>query len=361
MDEQPSKVRRALGAMRDDAWTDLQHRRVAKRLDEALSPRATRAPRRWLFPLAAALAFGILALVMRPRQARVVLSEGSALGNDGEATSAALSDGSKVDVARGGHVHVVADRPDETRIEVFSGKAEFEVSKRPNRPFVTQVRGVEVRVIGTRFSTEVDLSHPPGLVRVTVQRGVVEVRRASGDPASRLRAGELLEVPIAPVASAGTSSVLPPPGDSSSSSAPAPHPVAPSAVALAAPAALDASKLFESAKAARAAGDVEGAVRSYSMLLSQFPGDERAGVAALELGRLRMDVQRAYRPAADAFRRAIASAPNEGVREDALARLVEVLDAMHERDACSKERDRYLERYPRGVHVSRVERACAPL
>jgi len=47
MHEQPNKVRRALGAMRDEVWSDLQHRRVAKRLDEALSPPAARSRRRW--------------------------------------------------------------------------------------------------------------------------------------------------------------------------------------------------------------------------------------------------------------------------------------------------------------------------
>jgi FecR-like protein len=349
MHEQPNKVRRALGAMRDEVWSDLQHRRVAKRLDEALSAPAARSRRPWVMAFAAALCVVTLALVMRPGHARVVLAEGSALGNDGEATSADLSDGSKVDVTRGGHVHVVADRPDETRIEVFSGKAEFDVSKRPNRPFVTQVHGVEVRVIGTRFSTEVDLSHPPGLVRVTVHRGVVEVRRSSGDSPSRLVAGDMLEVPLSPAALPGAPSASP------SAAAIPPSTIAPSPVA---PAPLDASKLFEAAKAARAAGDVEGAVRSYSLLLKQFPGDERAGVAALELGRLRMDVQRAYRPAAEAFRRAIAAAPNEGVREDALARLVEALDALHDREGCSMQRDRYLQRYPKGVHVSRIEHAC---
>jgi TolA-binding protein len=116
--------------------------------------------------------------------------------------------------------------------------------------------------------------------------------------------------------------------------------------------------LFEAARAARGSGDVEGAVRSYAALLKQYPTDERAGVAALELGRLRMDSQHAYGPAADAFRRAIAAAPNEGVREDAMARLVEALDTMRDRDTCSKERQRYLARYPKGVHAAVVAGRC---
>jgi len=197
-------------------------------------------------------------------------------------------------------------------------------------------------------------------VRVLVHRGVVEVRRPGG-PASRLRAGDRLEVPLGPApsplpaaspspATVGVESTSAPAASSAPSSAAAP--VAPS------PPPLDASKLFEAAKAARASGDVEGAARLYSALLKQFPNDERVGVAALELGRLRMDAQHAYEPAAEAFRRAIARAPNEGVREDALARLVEVLDAMHDRESCLAERGRYLQRYPKGVHFSRIEREC---
>ncbi len=212
-------------------------------------------------------------------------------------------------------------------------------------------------MIGTHFSTELDLSRPPGVVHVRVDRGVVEVLRRSGETVSRLSAGDALDVALEPVAPslamAAASSAAPAP---SSSTAPAGS--SPSAQIVPAPAHVDASKLFDAAKAARAAGDVDGAARSYAALLKQFPGDERAGVAALELGRLRMDAQHAYRPAAEAFRRAIAAAPNEGVREDALARLVDALDAMHETDSCRKERSHYLQQYPRGLYVSRVERAC---
>jgi transmembrane sensor len=357
MDEQPRKVERALGAMREDVWGDLQHRRVAKRLDEALARPPGRAARRWFWGMAAAALSVLLAVfATRLRKGRTIVAEGAAIGSDVAATSAALSDGSEVDVGRGGQVQIVADGPDETRIELVAGRAEFEVAKRPNRPFVTTIRGVEVRVIGTHFSTELDLSHPPGVVRVTVHRGVVEVRRHPGEAASRLGADDRLDVPLDAVPSSAPAPVE----NNSAPSAPGSSSASSSATApiMSAPAPLDASKLFEAAKAARAAGDIEGAARFYASLLKQFPGDERVGVAALELGRLRMDAQHAYRPAAEAFRRAIAKAPNEGVREDALARLVEVVDLLHDHDSCLAERGNYLQRYPKGVHVSRVERAC---
>ena len=73
---------------------------------------------------------------------------------------------------------------------------------------------------------------------------------------------------------------------------------------------------------------------------------------------LRMDTLRAYGPAAEAFRRAIAAAPNEGIREDALARLIETLDAMGDRATCAEEQRRYQSRYPRGVHAAAVRSRC---
>jgi ferric-dicitrate binding protein FerR (iron transport regulator) len=356
MAELSKKVQRALGAMPEDGWSDLQHRRVAKKIDEALDePR--RSSRPWAFG-GLALAASVL-LVAGATQlgkksapaasvaeatpttqvtAPIPASPGSDLGDESNETNAVLSDGSAIEVNRGGRLHVVNDRADETRLELVAGRAEFEVQKRPERPFITSVRGVEVRVVGTHFSTELDTSRTPSVVRVLVQRGIVEVRNANGGSVTRLTAGESLEVPVAAPAAVGT--VEP------TRAAPAPPPLA-------------ASQLFEAARTARGAGDVEGAARSYAALLKQYPNDERAGIAALELGRLRMDSQHAYGPAADAFRRAIAAAPNEGVREDAMARLVEALDALRDRDGCSKERQKYLARYPKGVHAAAVEGHCA--
>jgi TolA-binding protein len=117
--------------------------------------------------------------------------------------------------------------------------------------------------------------------------------------------------------------------------------------------------LFELAHDARAAGHVQPAINAYLALLKQFPSDPRVGVAALELGRLRMDSQHAYGPAADAFRRAFAAARNDGLREDALARLVEALSALRDQAACSAEQQRYLSRYPNGVHAAPVRACCS--
>src|SRR5258706_3922345 len=121
MDEQSTMVSRALAAMRGDVWTEQQHRRVGDRVAQAVWPAVRRAARR--VSLAFAVALGGLCVVVATRAVRkpLVITEGAMVGNDGESTSAALSDGSKVEVERGGQVRVVKDRLDETRVEVLAG------------------------------------------------------------------------------------------------------------------------------------------------------------------------------------------------------------------------------------------------
>jgi TolA-binding protein len=269
----------------------------------------------------------------------------------------ALLDGSTVDVAPGGRMQVATDTAQGTRIEVLAGRAEFEVKKRLGRPFVASIHGVQVRVIGTHFSAELDTRRPPGVVRIAVSLGVVEVVSPEGQRIARVAAGESLEVPLAPAAPTLAADERPASpvvsADAPSSNAEGPVASAPRAAPL------DAATLFELAHDARTLGRVPAAINAYQSLLKQFPTDPRVGVAALELGRLQMDSQHAYAPAADAFRRALAAARNEGLREDALARLVEALSAMRDQVACSAERQRYQSRYPNGVHAASV-RACCP-
>jgi TolA-binding protein len=358
-----SKVERALGAMRDDVWSELMHRRGAKRLDEALEPheKPSRA-RFWWAAAGAAVAAGLVLLfVLRSMSLPVASRTDGALGSALEPARATLSDGSVVDIDRGGSIRVLRDEPERTRVEVLAGRAEFEVQKRPGRLFVAAVRGVEVRVIGTHFSTELDVSRPPGVVRVRVQRGVVEVAAPDGGRVARLNAGDFLEVSLTratatreaaePSELPGLASATPPVASAIRGEAqPAPLSSAP---------VVDASKLFETASAARRAGNALAAANAYAALLKQFPNDERTGVAALELGRLRMDSLRDYPAAAAAFRRAFAAAPSEGIREDALARLVEVLDRMRDQASCLAEQKRYQARYPTGIHAASVRSRCA--
>jgi hypothetical protein len=120
-----------------------------------------------------------------------------------------------------------------------------------------------------------------------------------------------------------------------------------------------ARELFDLGNAARRAGDSSGAARAYETLIANHASDPRAGLAAFELGRLRMGPLGDVRGAVSAFRRAIALAPGAGFKEDAMARLVEAYAALGETSQCRSARDAYLTSYPRGVHASTVAKRCA--
>jgi len=81
-----------------------------------------------------------------------------------------LEDGSIVEINRGSIVETVYnDR--ERRVYLKKGEANFEVAKDPNRPFIVNVAGVDVRAVGTVFSVrlledEVDVIVTEGKVNV---------------------------------------------------------------------------------------------------------------------------------------------------------------------------------------------------
>ncbi len=70
MVEPPRRVQRALGAMREDVWSELQDRRVRDRLREAVSRPAVRVSRRWVWALAAAFATMCAVIATRVLTAR---------------------------------------------------------------------------------------------------------------------------------------------------------------------------------------------------------------------------------------------------------------------------------------------------
>ena len=85
-------------------------------------------------------------------------------------------------------------------------------------------------------------------------------------------------------------------------------------------------------------------------MLASHPRDPRAGLAAFELGRLRMDRLGDMPGAVKALEQAVALAPGAELREDALARLVAASAAAHDRAVCGAPATRYLTEYPAGVH-----------
>src|SRR5258708_25086403 len=130
MDDQPNKVRRARGAMREDAWNDLQHRSVAKRIEAGLeTPARSGHARLWILA-AAACVIGVV-VALRPWHRPLVATTGTTLGSEAEVTSAVLAVGSAGEVDRGGPVPVVPRRPDGTRVRAIALRPRVEVQKRP--------------------------------------------------------------------------------------------------------------------------------------------------------------------------------------------------------------------------------------
>ncbi|MBL8955777.1 MAG: FecR domain-containing protein, partial [Myxococcaceae bacterium] len=280
--------------------------------------------------LAATLAVGVFALWPRPLAVGMQLeaSAGGAVGR--------FSDGSRVEVGTASSVRLVADTKGEVRVELERGEATFEVSKRPSRRFVVHADGVEVRVIGTRFT----VSRGPKGVSVAVDRGVVEVAR--GSATVRLTAGQRWaeaeaqasaggglapdadpepELPLtepepdlpnvapapspSPVAEAAPARPVRSSSKHHRSTPAARTPVAPPAPAPAAapaaaspavggggsdlalkPGAPTAAALFQEALAARREGRSAHAALTFDRFLRDFPHDSRNALAAFELGRL---------------------------------------------------------------------------
>ena len=82
-----------------------------------------------------------------------------------------FEDGSKVYINRGSSVEI-AYTSGERRVYLTKGEANFEVAKDPNRPFIVNVAGVDVRAVGTIFSVKLS----DDSVDVIVTEGKVNVK-----------------------------------------------------------------------------------------------------------------------------------------------------------------------------------------
>jgi transmembrane sensor len=342
------------------------------RLERLWSGIAARLPRReparraWVLVAAAGFAGAAAAiLVVRQREAAPGGLEVAAVTAPAEAGALRLPDGSSLATEPGTRVDTSAPDPLHIRLTLAHGRIRCDVTHRPGRSFVVLAGGVEVRVVGTRFSVAREESPAGPRVDVEVERGVVEVRPSGLSQTVRVEAGhswssatqsELTEQPTAPP--------IAPPAPTPAPPAPATRPARPAAVAsprttAARPApAADARALFEEARGLWRDGRIAEAADRYQALLTQFPRDARAGLAAFELGRLRMDRLRDPSGAVQALERAVALVPGAELREDALARLVAAEAAAGDPAGCARARQRYLGAYPGGVHRGAVAAAC---
>ncbi len=294
--------------------------------------------------------------------------EGAQLETAADALAVTLVDGSSLKVEPRSRVELRERTPSALKLVLARGRITCDVTHREGRSFVVAAGGVEVRVVGTRF-TVANEAAPEGVgagsgrrVEVRVERGTVEVRGAdsevvrveAGHSWSQVTKTEALSAPATETPSEPETAAA---GDDDEGAAPAAPAGKPHPAARAARPAADARALFEQARSQWRAGKMAEAAQTYQALLATHPRDPRAGLAAFELGRLRMDRLNDLPGAVQALEQAVALAPGAELREDALARLVAAAAGAHDHARCARARTRYLTDYPSGVHHRTVSAA----
>lgn len=366
---------------------DVSEARVA-RLWSNVSARLERprSARRWLLGAVAASAVAVAATAAvihfrAPAElARASVWEGARLETAADRMSVSLVDGSRLTLDPNSEVAVQDRSASAVRLVVQRGRLACDVTHREGRSFVVLASGVEVRVVGTQFSVASERNGGAVRVEVSVQRGVVEVRAPGQAGATRVEAGhswsQLTRIDAAVASSAAPSTGGAPelhdgaaedaaPANaglavelpsSAASSARRAGTIAPAPSSSAGPP--NARELFERASGLWREGRPAEAAQAYQTLLSTYPRDARAGLAAFELGRLRMDRLGDMPGALKALERALTTAPGSSFREDALARIVRASATLGNASRCSSAREQYLREYPNGVHRLSVTKAC---
>lgn len=300
--------------------------------------------------------------------------QAASLSTQGDALAMTLQDGSQLEVGPRSRVELAEVREKQVVVELAQGRVLCDVIPSRERVFAVHAGGVEVRVLGTRFSVERSTGAQLERVEVRVERGRVEVRRKDGSSPPRLLiAGESWVVEGRPGTPEGlaTGSALdrsaegvldrdvPEPPEGAGKAAVPPAETSPPAPRAKAVPGEKARELLQQATEARRAGRFADAARAYQELAQHHGADSRAGLAAFELGRLRMDHLGDDAGAAVALQQALASSGAAGFREDALARLVRAYARLGQTGRCDKARQQYLDLHPRGVHVEQVRGLCS--
>jgi transmembrane sensor len=330
-----------------------------KRIDRLWASVASRPVRTWpvwrMTALAGAvLAAAVLVLVLRPRPRASDLA--GVVVESGPTQTVTLPDGTSATLRDGARVRYDRVQSDRVEMTVERGEVAFDVRHTDARVFVVHAGAFDVVDRGTRFVVGVDGAG----VRVSVETGSVEIAQASGsEPRRTLAGGESWTSGAGPaarptdVASADLPATLDsPPGASGPLPSSSSEAARPPAASTPGP-----RELLQTANDARLAGHPREAATAFDLLRRRYRSDPRAGLAAFELGRLRLDSLGDPTGAAEALADSIALAPGATFREDAEARLVEAFDRAHD-GRCAAARKGYLSRFPGGLHAASVAARC---
>jgi hypothetical protein len=302
----------------------------------------------------AAIALGVWWL-KTPRGANEVAAAQTFDNASREPAMLRLADGSKLQVSPGGHVEIAEQTPKSVRLVLTQGWVELDVTHVEGRSFVVQAGDVEVAVRGTRFRVELS-SAATRVVSVSVQRGQVAVtqKRAADGATKLLSAGMAWTMGQRDDLKNATD--VPPP---STETVPAPtESASPDSAVNRMPEAAGPKQLLERADAARQAGHPREAAAALDELRRHYRSDGRAGLAALQLGRLRLDSLHDAAGALEAFRDALTLSASPAVQEDALARQAQALEALGNVAGCRRVQSQYLSRYPSGIHSASIAKRC---
>jgi transmembrane sensor len=312
--------------------------------------------RRWFAPMAVVLAVAVAVVFVRGRHHDVPSAFAGAVLESGERDSLTLPDGTQLTLASRSQVRLVSVRGNELEILLQQGGIDLDVPHRSGRQLEVHVGPYDVIDVGTRFRVELGEG---GRCTVSVMEGAVEIRREDGVGEPRkIGAGETWS--SAPPSTAVIAPRTDSPSDSPSAASPTDEVPPAAGVPAAAPQSpppASPTALFEAGTKARSAGKAREAAIAFDTLRRRYRSDPRAGTAAFELGRLRLDSFNDARGAVEALSDAIALAPNGPFREDAEARRVEALE-VEGSSSCAAARDAYLTRYPTGIHATMVTRRC---
>ena len=285
--------------------------------------------------------------------------------------SVTLPDGSHVELSPSSRL--VIDEYSQARVllTLEKGKAAFQVAHQTRRPFDIHAADVDVSVIGTRFVVALGQATAPSTVTVQVEQGKVTVRNRGASPDDRiLAAGQSWTSgsdsssapPKSPdVATPPDEHASEPPGPETASpaeSSGAAHP-APGSMATAVKSSSESPKeLFELAEMSRINGKLRDSADALNRLRRTYRSDPRAGLAAFELGRMRMDIFGDLSGSVDALRDAIQLSPSASFREDAESRLVQLYNRQGNFTACQAAKSEYLNHFPHGAANKVVSRLC---
>lgn len=319
----------------DDARLARQWDAVSKRID---TPQRT-----WpLFAifggsLAVAAAAIVYAVVLPSRQPHP-------LAMDVVTHTIALPEGSQVTIEDKAAVSVERAEAKDVHLALSDGAIDLDVTHQEGRSFVVTAGGHDVIVVGTQFR----VAKTADTLTVQVTRGLVRVEGPTGT--HMIGAGQTWSTALG--------AAPPPPPEPSASVASEPEPAPEIDASAPAPVEPSARELLARATEARAAGHDREAAAAFDTLRHRYRSDPRAGLAAFELGRIRLDTLRDPAGAAEAFGDAIQLSPHATFAEDAEARRVEALEAAGKTAACEQARDAYAKHYPSGLHARQVAQRC---